>query len=54
MTDDTTQPRKNLLKSLKVLRDLLDEQRMVILYLRFDAEATRREREYWKKKAGGK
>ena len=54
MPDDTKLPRKRLLEILKVLRDFLDEQRMAIAYLRFDGEATRRERDFWKKEAGGK
>ncbi|KKK97395.1 hypothetical protein LCGC14_2653150, partial [marine sediment metagenome] len=29
---------------MKLLRELLDEQRMAIIYLNFDIEATRRER----------
>lgn len=45
---------KNLVDCLKDAVAILDEQRLLILYLNFDVEATRREREYWKKKAGGK
>lgn len=40
-------------KTKKELRRLLDEQRMALLYLKFDIEATCRERDYWKKKANG-
>jgi len=40
-------------KRLEIAEELLDEQRVALLYLKFDVEATRREREYWKKKAGG-
>lgn len=41
-------------KTKKQLRQLLDEQRLALLYLKFDVEATRRERDYWRKKAGSK
>lgn len=56
MKDDTKKKptMKSLLKSMKLLRELLDEQRVALLYLKFDVEATRRERDYWIKKAGGK
>ena len=54
MTDDIKKTKSSLLKSIELLRELLDEQRMVILYLQFDVEATRRERDFWRKKAGGK
>lgn len=54
MKDDTKKSKSGLLKSIELLRDLLDEQRMAILYLRFDVEATRRERNYWRKKAESK
>lgn len=52
--DDTKKSKSGLLKSIELLRDLLDEQRVTILYLRFDVEATRRERNYWRKKAESK
>lgn len=51
MQEDTKKTRSSLLKSMKLLRELLDEQRLAILYLKFDVEATRRERNYWRKKA---
>ena len=55
MEDDKKKKTKSgLLKSIELLRELLDEQRMAILYLQFDVEATRRERNFWRKKAGGK
>jgi hypothetical protein len=39
--------------AMKSIKRLLDEMRLAAIYLRFDVEATRREREFWKKKAGG-
>ena len=45
MEDDKKKKTKSgLLKSIKLLRDLLDEQRMAILYLQFDVEACNREK----------
>lgn len=46
MKDDT--------KNLKLLRELFEEQRLALLYLKFDVEATRRERDYWRKQAEDK
>ena len=46
--------KSGLLKNLKLLRELLDEQRVALLYLKFDVEATRRERDYWRKQVEGK
>ena len=54
MKEDTEKTKSGLLKSIELLRELLDEQRMAILYFQFDVEATRRERDFWRKKAGGK
>ena len=54
MTDDIKKTKSNLLKSIELLRELLDEQRMALLYLKFDVEATTRERNYWRKEAEGK
>ncbi len=54
MKDDTKKTKDGLLKSVKLLRELLDEQRVALLYLKFDVEATRRERDFYKKKAEGK
>ena len=54
MKDDTKKTKDDLLKSVKLLRGLLDEQRIALLYLRFDVEATRRERDRWRKQAEGK
>ena len=55
MKDDIIKKTKSgLLKSIELLRELLDEQRMALLYLKFDVEATRRERDYWRKKAENK
>ena len=50
MKDNT---KGGLLKSIKLLRELLDEQRVALLYLKFDVEATRRERDFYKKKCEG-
>lgn len=44
MKDDTKKSKSGLLKSIELLRDLLDEQRMAIIYLRFDVECCRREK----------
>ncbi len=52
--DDTKKTKSGLLKSMNLLRELLDEQRLALLYLKFDVEATRRERDFWRKKAEGK
>ena len=46
--------KKNPPKNMKQALEILDDQRLLILYLNFDVEATRRERDFWKKKAGGK
>lgn len=54
MKDDAKNTKSSLLKSIELLRDLLDEQRVALLYLNFDVEATKRERDYWHKKAEGK
>ncbi len=54
MKDGIKQTKSNLLKSIELLRELLDEQRLALLYLKFDVEATRRERDYWRKKAEDK
>ncbi len=54
MKEDIKKTKSNLLKSIELLRELLDEQRMAILYLQFDVEATRRERDFWRKKTEGK
>ena len=54
MKDNTEKTKKGLLKSIKLLHDLLDEQRIAILYLNFDVEATRRERDFWRKQVEGK
>lgn len=37
---------------LKSMRGLFDEMRLAITYLKFDIEATKRERDYFMKKAG--
>ncbi len=54
MKDDTEKTKNSLMKSIKLLHDLLDEQRLALLYLQFDVEATRRERDYWRKQVEGK
>ncbi len=40
--------------NMKQALELLDEQRVALLYLKFDVEATRREWDYWRKQAEGK
>ncbi len=54
MKDSIKKSKSDLLKDLKFQQEYIDEQRMAIVYLNFDIEATRRERNYWKKRAGGK
>ena len=54
MKDDTKKTKSSLLKSIELLRELLDEQRLALLYLKFDVEATRRERDFWRKEAESK
>lgn len=44
---------KQLQQNVESLKRLLDEQRIAMAYLRFDVEATCRERDYWRKQAGG-
>ncbi len=39
-------------RRLEIAEELLDEQRVLIKYLHFDVEATRRERDYWRKRYG--
>lgn len=41
-------------KNLKDALEIIDDNRLLIKYLYFDVEATRRERDFWKKRAGGK
>ncbi len=50
MKDDTKKTKCDLLKNIELLRGFLDEQRLALLYLRFDVEATRRERDFLQKK----
>jgi len=40
---------KSLKDQLKEIKETLDEQRIKITYLEFDLEATRRERDYFRK-----
>ncbi len=51
---ESKKPKKNSPKNMKQALEILDDQRRLILYLNFDVEATKRERDYWRKKAGGK
>ncbi len=51
---DSKKPKKNPPKNMKQALEILDDQRLLILYLNFDVEATRRERDFYKKKADGK
>lgn len=44
----------DLLKDLKFLQGYVDEMRVALLYLNFDVEATRRERDAYRKQAEGK
>jgi len=50
---DSKKPKKNSPTNMKQALEILDDQRLLILYLNYDVEATRRERDYWKYKAGG-
>ena len=53
--DKPKKPKKmSTTERLEIAEGVLDEQRVLILYLNFDVEATRRERDFYKKKAGGK
>ena len=56
MKDNAKKPKSksDLQKDNELLRGFLDEQRMALIYLNFDVEATRRERDFYKKKAEGK
>lgn len=40
---------KSLREELKKVKETLEELRLQMVYLKFDLEATRREREYFKK-----
>lgn len=40
--------RTNLREEIKNMKETLEEMRMEMVYLRFDLEATRRERNYYK------
>ncbi len=44
MREDTKKTKSGLLKSIELLRELLDEQRMALLYLKFDVECCGREK----------
>ncbi len=46
--------KKSVAEQLADAVDLLDEYRLSIVYLNFDVEATKRERNFWRKKAEGK
>lgn len=46
--------KSDLLKDLEFLRGYVDEMRLALVYLNFDVEATRRERDYYKKQAESK
>ena len=39
---------KNLRDEIKEMKEVVDELRLIVKYLKFDLEATRREREYFK------
>jgi hypothetical protein len=39
---------------IKSLCGFIGDMRLTTVYLRFDVEATRRERDFWRKKAEGK
>ena len=43
-----------LLTNMRLLREQLEEQRLRMVYLEFDVECCRRERDYYKKIADGK
>jgi len=45
---------KNLRDEFKELKEIIDELWLIVKYLKFDLEATRREREYYKKLMGKK
>lgn len=40
---------KNLQKEIKEMKEVVDELRLIVKYLKFDVEATRRERDGYKK-----
>ncbi len=45
---------KELRDRIEALAESPDELVLTMLYMQFDLEATRRERDYWKEKYGGK
>ena len=44
MKDDVKQTKSSLSKNLKLLRELFEEQRIALLYLKFDVECLHREK----------
>ncbi len=44
MKDNTKKTKDSLLKNLKLLRELFEEQRIALLYLKFDVECLHREK----------
>ncbi len=54
MKDNTKKTKSDLLKDLKFQQEYIEEQRFAIKYMGYDLECTRRERDYWKKKAENK
>jgi hypothetical protein len=55
-TKDTPEPKTiaDYMAVMKSMKRWIDEMRLAIVYLKFDVEATRRERDAWRKKAEGK
>ncbi len=49
MKDDTKKTKSGLLKSMSLLRELFDEQRLALLYLKFDVECLHREKKFLQK-----
>ena len=54
MKDNTKKTKSDLLKDLKFLMECVEDRRFAMVYMVYDLECTRRERDYWKKKAENK
>ncbi len=54
MKDNAKKTKSDLLKDLKFQQEYIEEQRFAIKYMEYDLECTRRERDFYKKKAESK
>ena len=48
--EKSSKSKNDLLKDLKFLQEYVEEMKLALLYLNYDVEATRRERDHWRKR----